>query len=83
MKTTMDELDDKVREFAANILEHEDVVTGWVLAVTSTRFDDEGDECYRTSYSCGPGTSPTVARGLIETARDRIVHDLTCCDAGD
>lgn len=69
-------LDDDVRRFVGKQLKREGVVTGWVLAVASSRFDDDGDVCYAWDYSVGPDTDLIRAVGLIEAARLSMRRDL-------
>lgn len=54
-----------IEEYTATNLGRKGLVTGWILAVTTSRFDDEGDQVYSYDYSCGPGTDLVRAVGLL------------------
>lgn len=65
----MQGLDERVRSFAAETLEREGVVTGWVLMIATSRFDEDGELLHAVDYSCGPGTDLVRAFGLVEVGR--------------
>jgi hypothetical protein len=74
--TAMEAVDEQVRRFTAEALEREGVVTGWVLMIASSRFDEDGDLCHAYDYSVGPDTDLMRAVGLVELARGRMLRDL-------
>ena len=76
----MGALDDAIRALTAKQLRREGVVTGWVLFVASSRFDDDGDLAYAYNYSVGPDTDMMRAVGLVELGRDRMRRDITAGD---
>jgi hypothetical protein len=76
-------LDEEVRSFAAHNLEREGVVTGWVLFVASSRFDEDGDLCHAYDYSVGPDVDMMRAVGLVELCRNRMRRDIAGSDQDD
>lgn len=59
-------LDEAVRKYTAENLERPGVVTGWVLSVGTSRFDDEGNVAQGFDYSIGPDTNLPLSVGLLE-----------------
>jgi len=59
-------LDEAVRKYTAENLNRPGVVTGWVLSIGTSRFDDEGDIVQGFDYSVGPDTNLPMAVGLLE-----------------
>lgn len=76
----MPQLDEAVRRFTAQNLDREGVVTGWVLMVASSRFDDDGEILHAYDYSVGPDTDLMRAIGLVELGRRRMQRHLAVGD---
>lgn len=74
------ELDQAVRAFTAENLQRQGVVTGWVLHVASSRFDEDGDMCHAYDYSVGPDCDLIRAVGLVELARSQMRRHLAAGD---
>src|SRR5882757_4449828 len=79
-------LDEAVRKYTAENLRRPGVVTGWVLSVGTSRFDDEGSVVQGFDYSVGPDTNLPLAVGLLELSlwevRDHVInsHESTLED---
>jgi len=73
-------LDEQVRSFTGTALEREGVVTGWVLLVASSRFDDDGTVLHAYDYSIGPDCPMVAAVGLVELGSRRMHRDIARAD---
>jgi len=80
MSDEMTALDDQVRAFTANNLERQGVVTGWVLMVATSRFDDEGDMLHAYDYSVGPDCDLIRAVGLVRLASSLMDRHVAAGD---
>lgn len=73
-------LDDAIRKYSAQNQGRDGVVTGWVLMVSSNRYED-GDMHFAYDYSVGIGTDMMRAIGLVRLAtlrmEDHITHGFT------
>lgn len=72
----MNRLDDSIKHFSATALDREGVVTGWVMMITSSRFDDDGNVLYAYDYSVGPDCDMMRAVGLVEVCRLKMQDDI-------
>lgn len=69
-------LTEAVQQFARENLQRQGVVTGYVLMVTTTRFDDDGSVMHGYDYSVGPDTPLATAVGMVELGRARMLRDI-------
>ncbi len=69
-------LDEAVRKYAAENLERKGVVTGWVLCIGTSRFNDNGELAQAHDYSIGPDTSLPLSIGLVQLALWELKKDV-------
>lgn len=78
-----DVLDERVKQYSAEVLDRPGVVTGWVLCVTSTRFDDKGTAMYAYDYSTSPDVDMVRAVGLVHLCHQQMLRDVAGPPATD
>lgn len=62
-----------------NLLEEDELVTGWVLHYATARYAADGDPIYSVSYACGPQTDMVRAVGTSDLGHRALVE---ACAAG-
>lgn len=73
-----EQLDEAIRKYTAeNFGRHDGVVTGWMIIVTSTRFDEEGTTFNSFDYSCGDANDLAKSIGMVQLALWDLQADIT------
>jgi hypothetical protein len=69
-------LDEALRKYVAENLDRKGVVTGWVLCIGTSRFDDDGHLLQAHDYSVGPDTNLPLSIGLVQLALWEMKKDV-------